>query len=329
MKKAIAVFILLALCLALCACSPSPVAVIIGGNRVDASEVAFFINYSKQNMLENPDQAEYDLETTQMVKDNALSQIVVNELIRLKCAEYRLRLTAEQKQQIRESKQQLISSLGGMVKYVEYLRSAALTDRMYDKFQQNAYYYQLLYDYMAESSGIAGESDLWLKQYFSENYTEYKYIYFSLLDQDGNPLSDVKADQVYIKAQKAYNEARRYGANFDALIDAYSDDVRMSGGSASLLISRYEAKNIDFLKSLFDIKEGGVGGVYLTDDACYILKRLPLEVRSFEQNREMIIQNALDQAFDEQLSEWKQTVKVKTSAVFDRMTLVDYMNYVK
>ena len=51
----------------------------------------------------------------------------------------------------------------------EYLHQAYLTDRAYDKFQENKLWYELLYDHMLEDSSVYFTDEM-LRQYFAENY---------------------------------------------------------------------------------------------------------------------------------------------------------------
>ena len=79
---------------------------------------------------------------------------------------------------------------GGLYGYLEYLRSNALTDRLYDKLQENNHYYAMLYEYvtLGEDSGVY--TDQQLRQYFADNYIKVKYIRFSTLDQSGSLLEE-------------------------------------------------------------------------------------------------------------------------------------------
>ena len=79
----------------LAGCSPSPAAVTVDGSQADAAELAFYLEYNRLNLAaeQGDETGEYDEETTQMVKQQALEQIVTAEIVLAKCKEFDLKLT--------------------------------------------------------------------------------------------------------------------------------------------------------------------------------------------------------------------------------------------
>ena len=160
----------LALCLGLMltvlsGCSPSPTAITVGSRKVDASEYAFYLNYNRSHSEEDSSIL-YDESALTTAREAAIQQITTNEVVRIKCEELGLTLSDSQKSILEANKKQLIESLGGTAKYLEYLKQSCLTDRAYDKFQENECYYDLLYQYMLQDSE-SYFTDETLRQYFS------------------------------------------------------------------------------------------------------------------------------------------------------------------
>lgn len=306
-------------------CSPSPTAVTVGGRKVDASEYAFYLHYNRISTGEESGTILYDDDANAAAREAALDQIVTNEVLRLKCEEFGLELSKEQKEALKSAKEQLIQSLGGSAAYLEYLNQSLLTDRAYDKFQENGYYSQLLYDYMTADSQ-SYFTDEALRQYFSSHYATVKYIFFSFLDEDGNPFDKEAREGITQNAEAVAQAAREEGADFDALMTQFNEDVSMTAGFP---ISKLEAASTEYLTTLFDLEENQVSDPIIQSDGCYILKRCPVAVTYYDENQRDIFLAACSDRFAEEMAQWKTEYEVKLSKVVDKINLSNLSDYVK
>lgn len=324
-KKLIAMLLAAALCAALlCGCSPSPTAVTVGGRKVDASEYAFYLYYNRPDASASGTVV-YDDAVMASVRQAALDQIVTNEVVRLKCESLGLTLSQEQKDALKEEKAALIESLGGKAAYLEYLHQAYLTDRAYDKFQENKLWYELLYDHMLEDSSVYFTDEM-LRQYFAENYATVECICISTLDDEGQPLS---AQEIRDKGQLAASvaaQAKAEGADFEALWLEYNEDPSVP---MDVPMGRQEAASTYYLKTLFDLAEGQVSSPIEEEDGFYILKRCPLSVSYYDENQAEIYQEALDWRFSQLLDEWKTDYSVTQQPVIQKITLNNLTDYIK
>ena len=329
MKKALVLS--LVLCLLLCGCSPSPTAITVGPRSVDLATYAFYIHYNLMNLsTEYGYTADtlYSDEMTEQIKSDALDQAVTAESIRLKCDELGLALSDEQEETLKENKDEFIESLGGKYEYLSYLRESTLTDRNYDAFQENSLYYDLLYDYLcAEAAEYYNDENL--RQFFAENYITVRYIRLSTLDDAGAPLSEVDTAAKLTLANSLLTQAQQPDADFEALIAEYNDDPIMEMNPDGLVISVTSAQEIDYLAPAFSLAENEVGGVYAGSEGYYIIKRTPVSASYFEENQDMILQNALDWYFENSLEQWKADTAVTTTAAYNQINLDNYMEYVK
>ena len=314
----------LLLCL-LTGCSPSPTAVRVGDRKVDASEYAFYLYYNSTNTGEDSGTILYDDAALQTARELALEQIVTNEVVRLKCSEFGLALSEAQQSTLSLSKSRLVESLGGKAAYLDYLRQTYLTDRAYDKFQANAYYYDLLYTYMAQE-GQTYFTDEKLRQYFSGHYATVKYVYLSLLDENGQPLDQELREEQQAAAQTVLEQARSGETDFDSLMLQYNEDPMMTVGFP---ISEPEARSTDYLTTLFDLEENGVSDIITTTDGYYILKRCPVSATYYDENQTDIYQAALDERFAQTLDEWKEEYPVTVEKIVDKINLSNLGDYVK
>ena len=321
----------LAVCLLLCGCSPSPTAITVGSRRVDLATYAFYIHYNLMNLGSQygyTSDTLYSDEMTEQIKADALDQVVTSEVIRLKCGELGLALSDEQVETLQSNKEEFIESLGGKYAYLSYLKESALTDRSYDESQENSLYYDILYDYLcAEAADYYNDENL--RQFFGENYITVKYIRLGTLDDAGTPLSEVDTAANLTRANSLLEQAQQPDADFDALIAEYNDDSIMEMNPDGLVINIADAHEIDYLEPAFSLAENEVGGVYAGAEGYYIIKRTTVGASYFEENRDMILQNAVDWYFSSTLEQWKDETTVTTTSAYSQINLDNYMDFVK
>lgn len=333
MKKRFALPACACLLALLSGCSPSPEAITVDGRDVDAAELAFYMEYNRLNLENRTGTAQadgaYDEQTTQQVKEESLDQIVTAEVVLEKCEEYGLELTDADEKALRENKDALIEEHGGTAGYLEFLQASAMTDRVYDKFQANVYYYDKLYNYLVGDEGEYAYSDEELRQFFADHYAQVQYIRFSLLDDQGEPLSDSEAAAQLEEAQRVLRLAQTPGCNFTALLGQYNDDTYMSANADGIVMSHSQISGSSQFDELLSLENNEVGGVYEGADGYYIVKRLPLTAAYYDNNREAIQQEARDAKFNELLDGWKEDATVHTSKVYAKMDLENLWDYVK
>lgn len=318
------------LLLASAGCSPSPAAVTVDGRQVDAAELAFYLEYNRLNQAAVQGQPEsYDEQATQAIKEQALEQIVTAEIVLAKCREYGIRLTQEEKDQLAESKEQLIQAHGGKAGYLAYLKENAMADRVYDKFQANALYYDKLYDKLVGPGGDYAFTDVELRQFFADHYAQVQYIRFSLTDLSGEKLDEQAARQTMERARQVLAQAQAPGADFAQLIAGYNDDPYSAENPQGIVTTAAQCAASPQFAGVFDLKEQQVGGVYVGADGYYIVKRLPVSAAYFDENQDAVLQEARDSQFNQLLEQWAAQAQVKTTSIFDKMDLSNLHEYVK
>ena len=317
MKRVLSILLVCALALSLCACSTSPTAIKVNGTAVDASEVAFYLNYNRA--AGDPD----------AVKAATLEQIATAELIRQKCKDLKLSLSKEQKETLQQEKDALIQQLGGSAAYLEYLNSSYLTDRAYDKLQENGMYYSLLYNYLLEQNKDRYTSE-YLRQFFVSEYIAIEYIGISRVDDDGNPLSEEDDAAQKAKAETALSAMLADNADYAAIMEEYNEDPEMMGLAEPLVLSRaMVAQDYPFLLPAFDLAAGEFDGIYTTDDGYYILIRSAVSANYYSEHQEEVYYTAVDAAFQQTIAEWREAAKITTTKVFDKMNLDNLADYLK
>jgi parvulin-like peptidyl-prolyl isomerase len=297
----------------------------VGSRKVDASEYAFYLYYNRTNSGAETGTVLYDAAATQMSREIALEQIITNEVVRLKCEEFGLELSEAQKTTLELNKERLIEALGGKAAYLNYLKQTHLTDRAYDKFQSNAYYYDLLYTHMALESK-ADFTDEKLRQYFSAHYATVKYIYLGLLDEEGEPLDkELRAEQTAL-AESILEQLETGAADFDTLMAQYNEDISMTSGGFA--ISEPEARSTDYLSILFDLEENQVSDLLTMSDGYYILQRLGIAANYYDEHLDTIFHDALDTRFSQFLQQARDEYGVAITPDYRKLELDDLARYV-
>lgn len=324
--------LLLALLLTLLAgCSPSPEALRVGKNKVDASELAFYLNFNMQELESRhgfSGGSLYGEEHLEEAKALALEQITAAEIVRLKCKELQLELTKEERALLKEEKEAFIDSLGGKAKYLAYLNENFLTDRLYDKVRESTLLSDLLFAYVTGELSAESFDDQSLRAFFDENYTRVKHIRFSLLDPDGAAFDQASIETLREQARVVLEQAQA-GEDFDELIATYNDDERMDHNPDGVVKSRMEAEEQFYLSDLFSLSLGECGGVYTDFDGFYIIKRYDVEPSYFAKNKDAILQNAVEQSFVSGMAQWTAETPVTKTAVWDKMNFENMEDYVK
>ncbi len=323
MKKTFLVIFVVLLALSLFSCSASPTAIRVGDNKVDASEYAYYLNFNRLNLdlVVSGTNMPAEEELLAQAREQAKRHIITAEIVRIKCDELGLELTKEQKEEMEEEKDALIESFGGLSGYLAYLKENALTDRLYDKIQENNYYYSMLYDYVKGLDVSAG-SDQELRRFFTENYINVKYIKFPTVDGEGNSMDEDDMAELLSEAQRVLGKIESGEVTFDLA-------MRGREGESGITIGLQDASSAEYSSDAFALRENAVGGVYAYSDGYYIIQRLPAELSYFEANREQVEIAAWDKAFNDYISAAESTLNISENSVCKKINFSNIADYVK
>ena len=312
---------LVALCL-LGGCSPSPTAVVVGKNKVDAAELAFYLEYNRLNLQSQDGSTEEEDADPSLeeAKEAALEQIVTAEIVRQQCDKLGLDLSKEEKEDLKQNKDELIEAQGGTAGYLKYLRQSAMADRVYDKFQENTLYYDKLYDHLVGVGGGDSFSDVDLRQFFSENYATVQYIRLAFSSAPERGMD---------RAQTILDQAQVPGADFTQMVALYNDDPYMTENVQGIVMTASQCANSPQFETVFELEEGEITGVLVGTDGYYIVKRLPLAVTYYDENQEAILQEARDVQFNELLEKWTEEASVRTTDIYKKMDFDNLWDYVE
>lgn len=331
MKKYLIGIFALLLALSLFSCSASPTAIRVGANKVDASEYAYYLNYNRLN-LDALSLGAAVLNTEELLAEarrQAKEHIVTAEIVRIKCKELGLELTREQKAQMEDEKQQLIDSFGGLSGYLDYLNQNALTDRLYDKLQENSYYYSMLYDHIAQNPSSGVQTDQQLRQFFAENYIRVRYIRFSTLTAEGTLMETGQLDALMETAEAVLAQINSGETTFEQAMSQYNDDVTMADNPSGLVLGTQDGTVGEYSADAFALSDGQVGGVYTYSDGYYIIERQAADVSYFDENRQQITLSASDWAFNNYINEARDAISITENGVCQKINFENLAEYIK
>ncbi len=323
MKKRLGAFILALILLCLAGCRGSNTAIKVEKNKVDEAEYAFYLNFNRYGDHSKVS-SERDLASA---REEAIAQIVSNEVVRIKCREYGLTVSKEEKTRLADWKDSFVDMLGGKAAYLQYLKDSCLTDRGYDKLMENELYFDMLFEHVS-GDGSVTYTDEQLRRFFAENYIKVKYVFFSFTDDTGFLLGEKEIEAKRNTAKTVLSKAEE-DADFDALISEYSEDIFAPGGSGGMIVSRLEAQGTGYLEAAFGLADNEVGGPFEDSTGLYIVKRLPAEASFYEENMLAVNETAENMRFSELIKQWSAEVKVTLSSSVEKITFENLKKYVK
>lgn len=324
MKRSLAILTVLCLCFTvLTSCKGTGRALTVNGEKIDQAEYAFFLNYSKISTGKDG----YTADELENARQEAIDRIVINQVVRQKCKKLGIKLSKSEIKQLEQEKNAFIKALGGKAKYLEYLKAACMTDRLYDKLAENELYYNKIQDYIEEQSQEV-LTDQKLRQFFAENYICVKYIRLSITAENGEPMTDHGMAVVKEQAVNVLSKSKDPNISFDELILKYSDDVGIEGGVEGLIVSVLDAKGEPYMQTAFNIADNETA-LCLQSDGYYIVKRLPVDASYFEENRSYIHNTALDFRFMETIQQWCENAEVKVHNAVDKITFKNIEKYIR
>ncbi len=315
MKKYLILIFCVLLALSLLSCTASPTAVRVGSRKVDASEYAYYLHYSRLNLEMSSGVAPTAADLLTQAREQALRLIRNEELVRIRCDELGLTLTDGERLALKSEKEELVASFGGMAGYLEYLRANLLTDRLYDKLQENGYYYGKLYEHVVEGEREGLLSDQQLRRFYAETYAVARWfcVPYDFADEDGRSPQDVAA--AYLAAVAAGETP------FEAAQE------RCGGGE--MPFSTLDEALDERAAVCLTLEEGETAGPMQLSDGWTVVMRAPADMMWFEENREQVEAAASDKAFNDELEAVAARVGVTVESVCGRIDFDNLQDYIK
>lgn len=297
----------------------------VGKVKVPASEYAYYIKSTLSSLetygldISALGEEEYkSLEDS--FKENAYAQCVRSAVVQNKAEELGLKLTSDDKKQLKENKNNVIAQMGGNAAFKQELTAAGMPESFFDKMSEISLLYEKLYTHYYGEAGEFALTQEEVRAYFEENYVTVKHILRKTIDDSNAPLSDEAAAQKKEEADAVYTEIMA-GADFDTLMKENTEDPGLATNPNGYTFSQDESYDPVFKQKAFELEIGEVSEPVLGSSGYHIIKRVPLDETYWTEKEAeltaMIAQNALE----DKIREWTEGYEITKTEEYDNITL--------
>ncbi|MGN1031596.1 MAG: peptidylprolyl isomerase [Butyricicoccaceae bacterium] len=319
----------------------TPVVMTINGEEVHSSELAGYIVYNmayyEQMGITADMWASEDMFDS--IKDSCREQVADYYAIKQLAEENGVKLTKDDKSEIKADKMEMQQQLGGSTSslkrwikslkgeedgFISYLNSMGYTEEMYDENTQII----KLNDKLIEKYG----EDESIEQTFHDTYLHAKHILIKTTDDDGEALTGDKLEAAKKKAQEVLEKAKK-GEDFGELIEEYNEDTGMPDDG-------YYFTEGDMMDEFYQgAKACEENSVYTklveTSYGYHIIQRLPLDEEALDStdaylnsDGETTIRDVLAQdVLNEELQKVVDGLDIQTNEEYDKIDAYNVHTY--
>ena len=308
MKKILALFLCFGI---LSSCANSDIVATVGTEKITRGEFEFYLSSIKSQLSGTELKTDEDWQTQEIegekaidaAKQRALEIAVLNAEYREAAKAQNMRLNEQEKENVKTTKQQVISSYGGDTAYKQFLKDNNITDSFIQLMCESTVYYEKLADKVAIEEPTSDEE--LLKYYedniktLSEEYKKAKHILILTQDKDGKALSEEEQEAAKELADSLF-ERIKAGEDFDALMRKYSKDPGLSSNPEGYVFTSGEMVP-EFEQAADSVSAGEIAmckSVY----GYHIIKRLPIEYGDIADKVEAL---AMKEKINARLKEWE------------------------
>jgi len=313
MKKILALFLCFGI---LSSCANSDIVATVGDEKITKGEFEFYLSSIKSQLSGTELKTDEDWQTQEIegekaidaAKQRALEIAVLNAEYREAAKAQNIRLTEQEKENVKSTKQQVISSYGGDSAYKKFLKENNITDRFIQLMCESTVYYEKLADKVAKEEPVSEEE---LLKYFednkkalSEEYRKAKHILILTQDNSGKALSEEEQTSKKELAESLFDRIAQ-GEDFDALMKEYSEDPGLSTNPDGYVFGSGEMVP-EFEQATDSVSAGEVTmckSVY----GYHIIKRLPIEYGDIADKVEA---QAMKDKISARLKEWEEQYNI-------------------
>ena len=199
-----------------------------------------------------------------MLKELVYSNITANYAVLILCSDVKINLGEEAVlERVEERMAEIVSEMGGVSKYKQYLKENKLTDRLL-RFNTEVDLLQneLLYVYVEDISLIENDDEK-IYDIIMDEFISVRHVFVSK-----------KTDNAYEKITRAY-DALSNGRSFSYVMNDYNEDTDMT--TDGLCIPRgYMIDSYDTVA--FSLKAGQVSSIIECEQGYYIIERSAISV---------------------------------------------------
>lgn len=312
MKKVITFLSAILLVTALTACSAvkpndSRVVLTLDGEKVYYDYFRYIVLNSRADLdLGDEDYWKNNPDAEATLRENATGVLCRNRAIEELCKEYGIKLSSDEKKQIKKFiKDAKASYKTGDMSFEEAIAKSYMTEYTLNYVQQITTLWSKLYSHVtSEINGIIKAGDDAVKADIPVNFRRIRYVMISCDDPKDRDEKLALAETVWKKALS--------GEDFVSLVKEYGEDQTMAaspedgyyytvGGIVEKV--QNEAEKLD--------ENGGISGVIDMQNAFFIIQRLPLDDDYIEKNFESFRTDYTARLFNEMLDKQAAEISVE------------------
>lgn len=314
MKKILALFVFLVI---LSSCANSDIVATVGSEKITRGEFEFYLSSIKSQLSGTELKTDEDWQTQEIegekaidaAKQRALEIAVLNAEYREAAKAQNIRLTEQEKENVKSTKQQVISSYGGESAYKRFLKENNITDSFIQLMCESTVYYEKLADKVAKEEPI---TDAELLKYYednkktlSEEYKKAKHILILTQDsKSGQALSEEEQETAKELAEEIYSRVQN-GEDFDALMRKYSQDPGLSSNPEGYVFASGEM--VPEFEQAADSVSAGEVTMCKSAYGYHIIKRLPIE---YSDIADKVEDSAMKEKISARLKLWEEQYNI-------------------
>lgn len=308
--------LIISLCL-LASCANTNIVATVGKTKITKGEFEFYQSSIKNQLSGTELQTDEDWQTQEIEGEKAIEvakrralEIAINNAEYCEAAKAKgIRLDSADKQNIENTKQQVIAGYGRESLYKQFLEINNITDDFIQLMCESTVYYGKIADDVKAEAPITDEETLKYfqteKKALESEYRRAKHIL--ILTQDvktGTAFSEEKQLSAKELAESLYERVKN-GEDFDALMNEYSEDTGLSQNPDGYIFSSGDMV-VEFEQAVDSVSVGEVT-MCRSSYGYHIIKRLPIE---YEGIKSKIADAILKERVDAKIKEWEEKYNI-------------------
>lgn len=325
MKKISALMLTATLFLTSCS-SGGEYAAEVGKTKISSGEFAFYLQNVKAQMQGTELSSDEDWQTNEIEGRKAIEiarekamETAVNNVAYIEVGKaLGMKLTSEEKEDVKTYKSRFKSQMGGDDVYKSYLKEQGIDDGFIGMLCESMLYSSKLTDAIKEETPATEED---VHNYFEENKAELEAEYrhakhILILTKNmttGEAFSEEEKENARQKAEGILQRARG-GEDFDALAEEFSEDPGLAGNPDGYVFG--DGEMVAEFQNGTDALAAGEIGLVESDYGYHIILRMPLsEVDVADKIQTLIIEKRLDEKMKVWEEEYGITVRINNEVV--------------
>lgn len=325
MKKLSLLLLTAALFLTSCA-NGGEYAATVGKDKVSSGEFAFYLENVKSQMSGTELSSDEDWQTNEIEGKKAIEiareralETAVNNVAYIEVGKaLGIKLTLEEKNEVKSYKERFKSQIGGEEQYKKYLKEQGIDDDFFGMLCESMLYSSKLSDKVKEENPVTDEE---IHNYFEENknelsaeYRHAKHILILTKNMTtGETLPEEEKENARLKAEEILKRACS-GEDFDALAKEFSEDPGLETNPNGYVFG--DGEMVAEFQDGTDALATGELGLVESDYGYHIILRMSLEEKDVADKIAALI---LSEKLDEQMKIWEEeneiTIEINNEVV--------------